>query len=292
MTVNAKSPSRLFIAGAALVAASAIVVAAGVIPQVFADSWVEASPPDAVRAFRAHVAAAAILVLALLVLCFRATARPRIAAAVSQVLGAFAIVLGMFLVMAGSAFLGHGPSMRVAVALLFSSAAAEFLAGTLVVMAASRLAKLGSEAAAPGNAPGWKSRLLPAILLSICSFFLMFVLGKFTESRSGSAGAEALATVILVAGTGGYFLFASYFLLRRLPRSGRNLWVLLALNAVLLLAALAALLIEPNLSAALGMAGLSLLAIACSAAGLGLADRFARLHGYQVAHPPVVGDGR
>ena len=93
--------------------------------------------------------------------------------------------------MAGSAFLGHGPGMRVAVALLFSSAAAEFLAGVLVILAASRLAKLASESAAPGKAPGWKRRLLPAILLSVCSFFLMFVLGEFLESQVRVRGGRA-----------------------------------------------------------------------------------------------------
>jgi hypothetical protein len=279
MTVNTKSPSRLLITGAALVAAPALVVAGGVIPRVLADTYVGASPPDAVTAFRAHIVFAAILVLALLVLSFRATARPRLAAAVSRVLGTFAILLGMFLASAGFAFLGHGSGMRAAVALLLSSAAAELLAGTLVILAASRLAKLASESEAPGKAPGWKSRLGPAILLSVCSFFLMFFLGEFLESRSGSAGAERLATAILIAGVGGYFLLAAYFLLRRLPRSGRNFWVLLTLNAALLLTAVVMLVIEPNRTAVLQMLGLSLLAISCSAAGLGLAYRFTRLHG-------------
>jgi peptidoglycan/LPS O-acetylase OafA/YrhL len=211
---------------------------------------------------------------------------------VSQLLGAFAIVLGMFLVMAGSAFLGHGSGMRAAVALLFSCAAAEFLAGTLVILAASRLAKLASETAAPGKAPGWKSRLLPAILLSVCSFFLMFALGEFLESRSLSGGMEILATVAVIAGIGGYYLLAAYFLLRRLPRSSRNVRVLPALNAVPLLAAAATLIGESNRAAVLQMLGLSLLAVACSAAGLGLADRFARLHGHQIASSPVAGSGR
>jgi hypothetical protein len=88
-----------------------------------------------------HIVFAAILVLALFT-SFRA-ARPARGHG-SQVLGAYAFLLGMCLVMAGSAFLGHGPGMRVAVALLFSSAAAEFLAGVLVILAASRLAKLAS----------------------------------------------------------------------------------------------------------------------------------------------------
>lgn len=292
MTVNPKSPSRLLITGAAFVAAPAIVVAGGVIPLVFAGASPVAGPEKAAAAFRAHIVFAAVLVLALLVLSFRATARPRLAAAVSQVLGAYAFILGMFLVMAGSAFLGHGPGMRVAAALLFSSAAMEFLAGVFVILAASSLAKLASESEAPGKALGWKRRLLPAILLSVCSFFLMFLLGEFVESQSRSAGAEVLATVILMAGIGGYFLLASYFLLRRLPRSRQNLWILLALNAALLLIGVLMLVVERNRMAVLQMLGLLFLAIACSAAGLGLADRFARLHGHQVAHPPVAGSGR
>jgi len=279
MAFNSKSPSRLLLTGAALVAAPAVVVAAGVIPRVLADTYARASPPAAVTAFRAHVVFAAILVLALLVLSFRATARPRLVAAVSRILGTLVILLGMFLASAGFAFLGHGPGMRAAVALLLSSAAAELLAGTLVILAASRLAKLASESEAPVNTPGWKSRLGPAILLSVCSFFLLLFLGEFLESRSGSAGAERLATVILIAGVGGYFLLAAYFLLRRLPRSGRNFWVLLTLNAALLLTAAVMLVIEPNRTAVLQMLGLSLLAISCSAAGLGLAYRFTRLHG-------------
>ncbi len=292
MTVKSKSPSPLLITGAAFVAAPAIAVSAGVIPRILADTYVGASPPAAATAFRVHVVLAAILVLALLVLSFRAAARPKLAAAVSQVLGTSAILLGMCLVMAGSAFLGHGPGMRVTVALLFSSAAAELLAGVLVILAASRLAKLASEAAAPEKAPEWKRRLRPAILLSVCSFFLMFVLGEFLESRAGAAGAERLATAVLIAGIGGYFLLASYFLMRRLPRSGRNYWVLLTLNAALLLTAVAMLVIERNRTAVLQMLGLSFLAFACSAAGLGLAYRLPRLHRNQIASPSVSGNGR
>jgi uncharacterized membrane-anchored protein len=277
MTVNTKSSSPLLITGAAFVAAPAIVVAAGLIPGLLGDTFALASSQSAATAFRVHIVFAAIIVLALVVLSFRAAARPRLAAAVSQVLGTSAIILGMCLVMAGSAFLGHGPGMRVA--LLFSSAAAELLAGVLVILAASRLAKLASEAAAPEKGTEWKRRLLPAILLSVCSLFLMAALGEFLESQAGAAGAERLATAILIAGIGGYFLLASYFLMRRLPRSRRNLWILLALNAALLLTAVVILVIEPNRTAALEMLGLSLLAIACSAAGLGLAYRFARLHG-------------
>jgi len=281
MTTNTKSPSPLLITGAAFVAAPAIVLALGLIPKVFGDTFALASSHSAVTAFRVHIVFAAIIVLALVVLSFRAAARPNLAAAVSQVLGTAAIILGMFLVMAGFAFHGHGPGMRVTAALLFSSAAAELIAGVLVILAASRLAKLASEAAAPEKAPEWKRRLLPAILLSVCSLFLMAALGEFLESQAGAAGAERLATAILIAGIGGYFLLASYFLMRRLPRSRRNFWVLLILNAALLLTAAIILVIEPNRTAALEMLGLSLLAIACSAAGLGLAYRFPRLHGDQ-----------
>jgi hypothetical protein len=52
------------------------------------------------------------------------------------------------------------------------------------------------------------------------------------------------------------------------------------------------LVIEPNRMAGLEMLGLSLLSIACSAAGLGLANRFSRLHGDPVTHPPVTGAGK
>lgn len=278
MTVNTKSPSPLLITGAAFVAAPAIVLAAGLIPGLLADTFALAA--RAATAFRVHIVFAAMIVLALVVLSFRAAARPKLGAAVSQILGTSAILLGMCLVMAGFAFLGHGPGMPVAAALLFSSAAAELLAGVLVILAASRLTRLASEAA-PGKAPEWKRWILPAILLSVCSFFLMFVLGEFLESQAGAAGAERLATAILITGIGGYFLLASYFLTRRLPRSRRNFWILLILNAALLLTAVVVLAIESNRTAALEMLGLSLLAIACSAAGLGLAYRFPRLHGDQ-----------
>ncbi|MDD4858361.1 MAG: hypothetical protein PHD74_09695, partial [Candidatus Krumholzibacteria bacterium] len=209
MTVNTKSPSSLLIAGAALVAAPAIVLALGLIPKVLGDTFALASSHSAATAFRGHVVFAAIIVLALVVLSFRAAARPNLAAAVSQILGTAAIILGMCLVMAGFAFHGHGHGMRVTAALLFSSAAAELLAGVLVILAASRLAKLASEAAAPEKAPEWKHRILPAILLSASSFFLMFVLGEFLESQSGTAGAELLAAAILIVGIGGFFLLAS-----------------------------------------------------------------------------------
>jgi hypothetical protein len=61
--------------------------------------------------------------------------------------------------------------------------------------------------------------------------------------------------------------------LRGLPRAGRNLWIVLAMNAVLLLMALVALFAEANRTAALQVLGIALLSSACSYGGLMLAAR-------------------
>jgi hypothetical protein len=142
------------------------------------------------------------------------------------------------------------------------SAAVEFVAIGLLAAAASRLWRSTLGPAASEDTSAWKLRIVPAAALGVGSLILMIFLG----------GGGLLLAVIL----GAYSLLGAYVLLRGLPRASRNLWIVLIMNAVFLLAALIGLLIEPNKSVALQTLLLSIISIACSYGGLVLAARTTR----------------
>ena len=127
------------------------------------------------------------------------------------------------------------------------------------------------------NTSAWKMRVVPAALLGIGLFFLMFLLGgvRFADNDTvaGLVGGLVLAVVV-----GGYSLLVTYVLLRGLPRASRNLWIVLAVNAVLLLAAPIVLISEPTNSQVPLMLGVAIISIACSYGGLALAARVTRRH--------------
>ncbi len=86
-------------------------------------------------------------------------------------------------------------------------------------------------------------------------------------------GGDGLMLAVVL---GAYSLLGAYALLGGLPRARRNLWIVLAMNAVLLLTAVIVLLFEPNKSVALQALVLSIISIACSCGGLALAGQTMR----------------
>ena len=276
MTDRIRSCRRLILIGAALLAAAAVVLVLGVIPPVRSDTFPAAAPGSAAAAFLIQAAIAVLAAIALAFAAARAVDRPRPSIAILHVIGALVFLLGLVLVGPALTFWIHGPALHGAVLLMFLSAAAEFATTGLVVVAASRLQRSASVPAASQVASAWKTRIVPAAVLGMGSFFLMFLLGEGMTIPATVPAAEYVGGLMLAVALGGYSLLATYVLLRGLPPASRNLWIVLAMNAVLLLTALIALIAEPNKSAALQMLGIAIISSACSYSGLALAARTTR----------------
>jgi peptidoglycan/LPS O-acetylase OafA/YrhL len=120
----------------------------------------------------------------------------------------------------------------------------------------------------------WKMRVAPAALLGIGLFSLMFLL-LGVKFAADDTIAILVGGLILAVVAGGYSLLATYVLTRGLPRASRNLWIVLALNAVLLLAAPVVLIAEPGNFQGPLLLGIAIISIACSYGGLTLAARAA-----------------
>jgi hypothetical protein len=253
MTDRIRSSRRLIIIGAALLAAAAVAL-------VLAD------------VFTVHAVILLFLALTLVFVAARAVDHPRASVVFLHVISALVFLLGIVLVGIATA-IAQGPSRGAATVIMFLSGAAEFAAAGLAVAAASRL----PGPAASEDTSAWKMRVTPAALLGIGLFSLMFLLFgvKFAanDTVAGLVGGLILAVV-----AGGYSLIATYVLLRGLPRARRNLWIVLALNAVLLLTAPIVLIAEPGDSQGLQLLGIAIISIACSCGGLALAARAAKRH--------------
>lgn len=109
----------------------------------------------------------------------------------------------------------------------------------------------------------WK--IVLSFLLGLLSIFLMFGLG---ETWGGHA---------MFPGMAAYFLISQYFLSRGNPQAVRKDWpLILALNLPSLVSTSICLIVEPTWGSKLPALCLTLLAVACSYAGAGLAARTAR----------------
>ena len=141
MKVSLLFRRRMLLACAALLAAGAIVVALGVIQQVQAATFPGATPERAVPAFWVNIglnfAAAATLVF----IAIWSKGRSWISISVLVVIGLVTMFLGIALTDAAFAFQAAGPSMQTVSILLFFCAAADFLAGVLVIITAFLLPK-------------------------------------------------------------------------------------------------------------------------------------------------------
>jgi hypothetical protein len=122
----------------------------------------------------------------------------------------------------------------------------------------------------------WKLRFIPAAALGVGSLILMTFVGEMAIPARVPV-AQYVGGLILPVVLGIYSLLGAYVLLRGLPRASRSLWIVLAMNAVLLLMPLIVLLIEPNKSVALRLLVLWFISSACSFGGLALAARTTRL---------------
>ena len=248
VTDRIRSSRRLIIIGAALLAAAAVALLLAAV-------------------FTVHAVILVLLALTLVFVAARAVDRPRASIAILHVIGALVFVLGIVLVGIATALL-QGPSLHAANFIMFLSGAAEFAAAGLAVAAASRLpGPVMSE-----DTSAWKLRIAPAALFGIGSFFLTFLLGGVRFAANDTV-ARLVGGLVLVVFAGGYSLLVTYVLLRGLPRASRNLWIVLAANAVLLLTAPIILMAEPNNSQGLQWLGIAIISIACSYGGLALAAR-------------------
>ena len=141
MKVSLLFRRRMLLVCAALLAAAAIVEAFGVIQPVQAATFPGATPERAVPAFWVNIglnfAAAAILVC----IAIWSKGRSWISISVLVVIGLVTMFLGIALTDAAFAFQAAGPSMQTVSILLFFCAAADFLAGVLVIITAFLLPK-------------------------------------------------------------------------------------------------------------------------------------------------------
>ena len=141
MAVSLLFRRRMLLVCAALLAAAAIVEAFGVIQPVQAATFPGATPERAVPAFWVNIglnfAAAAILVC----IAIWSKGRSWISISVLVVIGLVTMFLGIALTDAAFAFQAAGPSMQTVSILLFFCAAADFVAGVLVIITAFLLPK-------------------------------------------------------------------------------------------------------------------------------------------------------
>lgn len=274
MTDRIRSSRRLINIGAALLVAAGVALVLGVAPPFRFDTFPGVDPVGASRTHEFQAGIAVLLALALAIAAARATERSRVSIGILFVLGALVFLMGIPLAGIAPALLCHGPHLRTAIFIMFLCGVAHFAAAGLVVAAASRL---------PGPAmsedtSAWKVRIAPAALFGIGSFFLTFLLGGVRFAANDTV-AELVSGLVLAVFAGGYSLLVSYVLLRGLPRASRNLWIVLAVNAVLLLMAPIVLISEQNDKSAGPQAlGITIISIACSYGGLALAARTTGRH--------------
>jgi hypothetical protein len=137
MTVSLESCRRFLLVGAALLVVVALVIATGVIPPVRADTFPLALPGRAAAAFWVNVVLCLVVAALLVLAAVRTEKRSRRSAVALGFLAAFVLLLALALFDAGSAFRAHGPALHGATVLLFLCAAADLLAGILVVASVS-----------------------------------------------------------------------------------------------------------------------------------------------------------
>lgn len=136
MKVSLLFRRRMLLVCAALLAAGAIVVALGVIPPVQVATFPGVTPESAVPAFWVAIGLNFIAAATLVCIAIWSKGRSWISTSVLVVIGLVALFLGIALTDAFFAFQEADPSMQTVSILLFFCAAADFLAGALVVMTA------------------------------------------------------------------------------------------------------------------------------------------------------------
>jgi hypothetical protein len=127
---------RMLLACAVLLVAVAIVVALGVIPPVQVATFPGATPENAVPAFWVNIGLNFVAAAILAFIAIWSKGRSWISTSVLVVTGLVIMFLGIALTDAAFAYQSEGSSMQTVSMLLFFCAAADFLAGALVVTTA------------------------------------------------------------------------------------------------------------------------------------------------------------
>ena len=121
-----------------LLAAAAVGVAVGVIPAMWSDPFPGATPGKAVPVFWGVVVVHILAAADLLFFFLRSAIHRGRSSAICSTLAPIAILLALSLAGPACGFWVHGPAMRAADNLLFGCAAADLLAGALLVISALR----------------------------------------------------------------------------------------------------------------------------------------------------------
>jgi hypothetical protein len=136
MKVSLLFRQRMLLGCAVLLAAVAIVEALGVIPPVQAATFPGATPESAVPAFWVNIGLNFIAGAILVCIAIWSKGRSWISTSVLVITGLVTLFLGIALTDAAFAYQSAGPTMQTVSILLFFCAAADFLAGVLVVITA------------------------------------------------------------------------------------------------------------------------------------------------------------
>jgi len=124
---------RILMLGAALLLASAALVAFGVIPLVRADIFPRTTPDRAVPAFWANVLLVLLVAAAAVTSSRLGSNRATLRRVLAGVPGLLVLVLGLLLIDAATVFSGHGPGMHGAVAALWVCVCLDVAAGVGMV---------------------------------------------------------------------------------------------------------------------------------------------------------------
>lgn len=132
---------RSLLTCAALLVAAALVMVAGVIPPVKADTFPGSTPEAAVPAFWVNVAISLLTATVLGFIATRTNGRSCLLTAVLILLAFLILFLAVALTDAAFAYNSHGPAMHTATILLCVCIAADLLAAVLVILTAFILPK-------------------------------------------------------------------------------------------------------------------------------------------------------
>jgi len=124
---------RILLVCAVLFVVVAIVVALGVIKSVQADTFPGATPERAVPAFRVIMGLNLLDAVIIVFIFIWLRGRSWISTSILIILGLVALLFGIALIDAAFAYKSEGPSMQIVSILIFFCAAADFLAGALVI---------------------------------------------------------------------------------------------------------------------------------------------------------------
>lgn len=127
---------RMLFIYTAIFIAVALTLMFGVIEAVEIEASIGATKPVAVTAFWVNIGLNLFIAAVLVIVAIRSRERILNAAPVHAIGGIVAVLLGIILADAASAYQSHGPQMQSASKLLYFCAAADFLAGVMLIITA------------------------------------------------------------------------------------------------------------------------------------------------------------